>query len=181
MKIKPLFLKSIKQWRLNKMSFEETIEAFKKDNSKGERNFNVLIDDNGGMSFKLSMGDKPHVVYSGSPPGLGGEDKGASPLLLTLGVTGACIGTVIKFWARLMNVKIDNIQISMRGHINLCGIFGIGGHSAGFDNLKAVIRLTTSESEAKINELLKNVDSHCPIFLALRDPNPIEWDIRIKK
>ncbi|HUX98489.1 MAG TPA: OsmC family protein [Candidatus Deferrimicrobium sp.] len=163
------------------MSFEQTIETFKKDNSKGERKFNVRIEDNGAMSFKISMGEKPHVVLTGSPPGLGGDDKGASPLLLTLGVIGACIGTVIKFWAKLMKVKIDDIDISMRGNINLCGIFGIGDHKAAFTDLKPVVRITTSEDEAKINELLKNVDAHCLAYLLIRDANPIEWDVKIKK
>ncbi|MFX1294211.1 MAG: OsmC family protein [Promethearchaeota archaeon] len=163
------------------MSFKETIETFKSDNSKGERKFNVRIEDNGAMSFKISMGTKPHVVYTGSPPGLGGEDIGASPLLLTLGVIGSCIGTVIKFWARLMNVKIDDINISMRGNINLCGIFGIGDSKAAFDNLKPIVRIKSDEDEAKIKELLKNVDEHCPAFFLIRDGNPIEWDIKINK
>ncbi|MHA1378414.1 MAG: OsmC family protein [Candidatus Helarchaeota archaeon] len=163
------------------MGLKETLEAFKADNSKGERNFNVIIDDNGGMSFKVTMGQKPHVIISGSPPGLGGEDKGASPLLLTLGVTGACIGTVIKFWAQIMDLKIDNIQISMRGHINLCGIFGIGNYSPGFDNLKAIVRLTTNEDKSKIDEMIKEVDTHCPIFALCRAANPLEYDVRIKK
>ncbi|NVM53423.1 MAG: OsmC family protein [Candidatus Helarchaeota archaeon] len=162
------------------MSFEQTIATFKSDSSKGERKFNVRIEDNGGMSFKMSMGGKPHVVLSGTPPGLGGEDKGASPLLLTLGVIGACIGTVIKFWAKLMNVKIDDIDISMRGNINLAGIFGIGDHKAAFSDLKPIVRLTTSENEAKISELLKNVDEHCPAFFLVRDSSPIEWDIKTK-
>ena len=163
------------------MGLEEILEIIKKDNSKGDRNFNVIIEDNGGMSFKMTMGGKPHVVFSGTPPGLGGEDKGASPLLLTLGVTGACIGTVIKFWAKMMKLKIDNIQISMRGHINLCGIFGIGDYTAALDNLKAIVRLTTSEDEAKIDELIKQVDIHCPIFLLCREKNPVEYDVKIKK
>ncbi|MHA1267455.1 MAG: OsmC family protein [Candidatus Helarchaeota archaeon] len=162
------------------MGLKETLEVFEKDNSKGERKFNVRIEDNGGMSFKITMGAKPHVVYSGSPPGLGGEDKGPSPLLLTLGAIGACIGTVIKFWAAKDGIKIDNIDISMRGDFNLCGIFGIGGHKAAFTNLKPVVRLTTSEDKAKIDELLKNVEAHCPAYFLIRDSNPIQWEVRIK-
>jgi uncharacterized OsmC-like protein len=163
------------------MGFEETYETFKKDNSKGERKFNVRIEDNGAMSFKLSMGDPPQVVYTGSPPSLGGEDKGASPLLLTLGVIGACIGTVMKFWAKIMKLKIDNIDISMRGNINLSSIFGLGAGKAAFTDLTPVVRITTSEDEAKIKELLKQVDAHCPAYFLIRDANPIEWDIKIKK
>ena len=132
------------------------------------------------MSFKISMGDKPHVIYSGSPPSLGGENKGPSPLLLTLGVVGACIGTVIKFWAKLTDVKIDNIDISMRGNINLSSIFGIGDQKAAFTGLKPVVRITSSEDKSKIDELLKNVDAHCPAFFLVRDGSPIEWDIKLK-
>ena len=161
------------------MGFAETYETFKGDSSKGARKFNVRIEDNGGMSFKVTMGGKPHVVLTGTPPGLGGEDKGASPLLLTLGVIGACIGTVIKFWSKIMDVKIDDIDISMRGNINLSGIFGIGDHKAAFTDLKPVVRIKSSESEAKINELLKNVDEHCPAFFLVRDSGPIEWDIKL--
>ena len=162
------------------MGLKETLEAFKADNSKGERNFNIRIEDNGGMSFKISMGDKPHVIISGSPPGLGGEDKGPSPLLITLAAIGSCIGTVIKFWAVKDDIKIDNIDISMRASINLCGIFDIGGHKAAFSNFKPVVRLTTKEDKAKIDALLKNVEAHCPAFFLCRDQNPIEWDIKIK-
>ncbi|MHA1650468.1 MAG: OsmC family protein [Candidatus Helarchaeota archaeon] len=162
------------------MGLKETLETFKADNAKGIRKFNVRIEDNGAMSFKVSMGEKPHVVFTGSPPGLGGEDKGPSPLLLTLGVIGACIGTVIKFWAQIMDIKIDNIDISMRGNINLCGIFGIGDHKAAFTDLKPIVRITTSEDKAKIDELLKNVEEHCPAFFLIRDANPIEWDVKLK-
>lgn len=163
------------------MSFEKTMDVFKGDESKGERKFNVRIEDNGAMSFKISMGGKPHVIYSGSPPGLGGEDKGASPLLLTLGAIGACIGTIIKFWAKSMDLKIDEIDISMRGNINLCGIFGIGDHKAAITGFKPIVRLTTSEDEAKVNELLKNVNEHCPAFFMIREASPIEWDVKINK
>ncbi|MHA1132413.1 MAG: OsmC family protein, partial [Candidatus Helarchaeota archaeon] len=137
------------------MGLKETLEAFEADNSKGERNFNIRVEDNGGMSFKITMGGKPHVIYSGSPPGLGGEDKGPSPLLLTLAALGSCVGTILKFWAAKDNIKIDNIDISMRGNINLCGIFGIGGHKAAFSGLKPVVRITTSEDENTIKNLLK--------------------------
>lgn len=163
------------------MSFKESYDTFTADSSKGMRKFNVRIEDNGGMSFKLSMGEKPHVVYTGAPPGLGGENKGPSPLLLTLGVIGSCIGSVIKFWALIMNVKFDNIDISMRGNINLSSIFGIGDQKAAFTDLKPVVRLTTSEDEAKVNELLKNVEEHCPAYFLIRDSNPIEWSVKIKK
>jgi uncharacterized OsmC-like protein len=163
------------------MSIEQTIEALKKDNTKGERKFNIRVEDAGPVSFKISMGEKPDVVITDSPAGLGGQDKGPSPLLLTLAAIGSCIGTVIKFWAKLMKLKLDNVDISMRGDINLCGIFGIGNHKAAFSNLKPVVRISTSEPENKINELLKNVDEHCPAFFLIRDANPIEWDIKIKK
>jgi uncharacterized OsmC-like protein len=163
------------------MSLKETLTAFKADPSKGERKFNIRIEDNGGMSFKISMGDKPHVIYSDSPPSLGGEDKGASPLLMTLGVIGACVGTVIKFWAKVMEVKIDNIDISMRGNINLSSIFGIGNQKAAFSDLKPVVRLTTSEDKAKIDALLKNVDEHCPAFFLVRDANFLKWDVKIEE
>ena len=162
------------------MSFEQRIEIFKGDSSKGERKFNVRIEDNGGMSFKISMGGKPHIVLTGTPPGLGGEDKGASPLLLTLGVIGACIGTVIKFWSKLLNIKIDDIDISMRGNINLSSIFGIGDQKAAFSDLKPVVRITSSEDKGKIDELLKEVDAHCPAFFLVRNSSPIEWDIKLK-
>lgn len=162
------------------MGLKETLEAFKADNSKGERKFNVRIEDNGGMSFKISMGDKPDIIYSGSPPSLGGNDEGASPLLLTLGALGACVGTVIKFWAAKDGIKIDNVDISMRGNINLSSIFGIGDEKACFTDLKPVVRLTTKEDKAKIDALLKNVLDHCPAFFLARDNCSMEWDIKIK-
>jgi uncharacterized OsmC-like protein len=166
-----------------KEKFLETYKAIEKDPESGERHFNVPVEFDGDVRFKMTMDVSKHVVFTDSPAGLGGTDKAASPLFLTLGAIGACIGTVIMFWSRILDIKIDDVKIFSRAHINLAGLLGIGGgkYKPGFDQLEPIVEITSNEEQAKIDQLMEKVNTHCPIFFNLRNESPIEWKVRKKQ
>ena len=116
-------------------SFKETYNAIKADWNAGEKNFNVeceMLSD--GMQVKCTMGAKPFELIIDAPPGLDGTNEGPSPLLVILSSIGACIIAVTKFWAKIMNIKIEEMKVYSRGHINLGAIFGIDDSKlAGYD------------------------------------------------
>jgi len=107
-------------------SFKETYEAIKEDVSKGEKNFNVTCEMlSEGMQCKVTMGASKHEVIIDAPAGLDGTDQGASPLLAILGSIGACIIAVTRFWALIMDIKIESMTVNSRGHINLAAILDL--------------------------------------------------------
>jgi uncharacterized OsmC-like protein len=164
-------------------SFKETYEAIKKDWGAGEKNFNVkceMLDE--GMQCKLTMGAKPHVMMIDAPGGLDGTDEGPSPLLAILGAIGACIIAVTKFWAKIMEINITELEVYSRGHINLGAIFGIDDTKLpGYDKLEPVIRIKADAPEEKINELMDKVFTHCPVITNFGGASEIKPKVQIRK
>ena len=143
-------------------SFNETYEAIKADWAAGEKNFNIectMLPE--GMQVECIMGNpagEPFKLLIDAPGGLDGSNKGPSPLLAILASIGACIIAVTRFWAKIMNIEIEELKVYSRGHINLGAIFGLDDSKlAGYDKLEPVIRIKANASEEKINELMDKV------------------------
>jgi uncharacterized OsmC-like protein len=164
-------------------SFKETYDAIKADWNAGEKNFNVECEMlSEGMQVKCTMGAKPFELIIDAPPGLDGTNEGPSPLLVILTSVGACIVAVTKFWAKIMDIEIEELKVFSRGHINLGAIFGIDDSKlAGYDKLEPVVRIKANASEEKINELMDKVFSHCPIITNMGGASPIKPKIQIRK
>jgi uncharacterized OsmC-like protein len=167
-------------------SFKETYEAIKKDWGAGEKNFNIecdMLPD--GMQVKCIMGNPggdPFELLIDAPGGLGGTNKGPSPLLVILSSIGACIIAVTRFWALIMNIEIEEMKVFSRGHINLGAIFGIDDSKlAGYDQLEPVIRIKANASEEKINELMDKVFNHCPVITNFGGASKITPKVQIRK
>ncbi|MHA1106503.1 MAG: OsmC family protein [Promethearchaeota archaeon] len=165
------------------MGFEEMFEKMKNDISVGERNFNVTINSlDEGMQTEVIMGASKHRFVVDSPEPMGGTDAGPSPLLYLLGSLGACLMSLIRFWARIMNVQIDSIRINSRGHINLASIFGLAEDLLpGFDKIEPVITIKSPESQEKIDELMDKVYAHTPGIIAFCQENPVNCKVRLRK
>ena len=165
------------------MGFKEVYEAMKEDISLGERDFNVTINSlDEGMQSEIIMGASKHRFIVDSPKPMGGTDGGPSPLLYLLGSLGACLMSLIKFWAKIMDIQIDSVKINSRGHINLASIFGLADHLLpGFDKIEPVISIKSPASQEKIDELMEKVYSHTPVITAFCQESPVNCRVRLKK
>ena len=163
------------------MGFKETYEAVKKNYEAGQKNFNVkceMLEE--GMQTKVDMGDGFEILID-APEGLGGTNKGPSPLLVILGVIGACIIAVVKFWALIEDIKIEKMEIYSRGKINLSGIFGIDPNELpGYTDFEPVIRIKADAPKEKIEELLDRALKHCPVMTNMGGATPIKPRIQIQ-
>ena len=166
-------------------SFKETYEAIKTDWNNGEKNFNIeceMLQE--GMQVKCIMGNptgEPFELLIDAPGGLDGTNKGPSPLLVILSSIGACIIAVTKFWAKIMSIKIEELKVFSRGHINLGAIFGIDDAKlAGYDKLEPVIRIKADVPDEKINELMDNVFKHCPVITNFGGASKIKPKVQIR-
>ncbi|MBY8989518.1 MAG: OsmC family protein [Candidatus Lokiarchaeota archaeon] len=135
-----------------------------------------------GMQVECTMGAKSFKLLIDAPSGLDGTNEGPSPLLVILASIGACIIAVTRFWAKIMNIKIESMMVNSRGHINLGAIFGIDDNLlAGYDKLEPVIRIKADASDDKIHELMDKVLSHCPIITNMGGASPIKPKVQIRK
>ncbi len=167
-------------------SFKETYEAIKADYANGEKNFNIECDMlSEGAQVMCTMGNPggdPFKLLIDAPLGLDGTNKGPSPLLVILSSIGACIIAMINFWAKIMDVKIEELKVFSRGHLNLGALFGIDDSKvAGYDKLEPVIRIKADASEEKINELIDKAFTHCPVITNFSGATKITPKIQIRK
>ncbi len=164
-------------------SFKETYEVIKTDWNAGEKNFNVECEMLPvGMQVKCTMGAKPFELIIDAPPGLDGTNEGPSPLLVILSSIGACIIAITRYWAKIMDIEIEEMKVFSRGHINLGAIFGIDDSKlAGYDRLEPVIRIKANASEEKINELMDKVFIHCPVLTNFGGASKIIPKVQIRK
>ncbi len=164
-------------------SFKETYNAIKEDVANGEKNFNVsctMLDD--GMQCNVVMGASNHEFLIDAPVGLDGTDKGPSPLLAILGAIGACIIAVTRFWALIMDIKIESLTVNSRGHINLGALFGIDDNLLpGYDKLEPVIRIKADAPKEKIEEMMEKVLTHCPVITNFNGASPIKPKVQIRE
>ena len=164
-------------------SFKETYEAIKEDVTKGEKNFNVSCEMlSEGMQCKVTMGASSHEILIDAPIGLDGTDEGASPLLAILGSIGACIIAVTRFWALIMDIKIESMTVNSRGHLNLAGIFGIDDKiPPGYDKLEPIVRIKADAPKEKVEEMMEKVFTHCPVIYNFNGPTPIKYKLQIRE
>jgi uncharacterized OsmC-like protein len=164
------------------MGFKETYEAIKEDISKGEKNFNVkceMMKD--GLQCKTIMGASNHEFIIDAPAGLDGTDEGPSPLLAILSAIGACIIAVTRFWAKIMDIEIEEMTVHSRGHINLAAIFGLNDDLLpGYDKLEPVVRIKANAPKEKVEEMMDKVMSHCPVITNFGGASPIQPKIQVK-
>jgi len=81
-----------------------------------------------------------------------------------------------------MDIKIEEMKVFSRGHINLGALFGIDDSKlAGYDNLEPVIRIKADASEEKINELMDKVFTHCPVITNFGGASKITPKVQIRK
>jgi len=81
-----------------------------------------------------------------------------------------------------MDIKINELEVFSRGHINLGAIFGIDDSKlSGYDKLEPVIRIKADASEEKINELMDKVLTHCPVITNFGGASPIQPKVQIRK
>ena len=164
-------------------SFKETYEKIKNDISAGEKNFNVkctMLKE--GLQTEMEMGGKPHIIISDAPAGLDGTDQGPSPLLVILSSIGACLVAVTRFWAKIMDIEIEELTVFSRGHINLAAIFGLDESlSTGYDKLEPVIKIKCNAPKEKVEEMMEKVFTHCPIMTNMTGSSPIVPKLKIKE
>lgn len=164
-------------------SFKETYNAIKENVANGEKNFNVsctMLND--GMQCNVVMGASKHEFLIDAPVGLDGTDKGPSPLLAILGAIGACIIAVTKFWALIMDIKIESLTVNSRGHINLAALFGIDDNLLpGYDKLEPIIRIKADAPKEKIEEMMEKVLTHCPVITNFNGASPIKPKVQIRE
>lgn len=112
------------------------------------------------------------------PPGVGGSDLAPNPVELTLAALGTCQEIMYSICAELMGVRLDEVEVSVKGLMDLRGMFDVDPHPApGFTRVEYRTRLKSPEPEARLRALAEMVESHCPVLDIFTRPIPVKGSV----
>ena len=117
---------------------------------------------------------RQHTYVVDEPASLGGDDSAANPVEVALGALIACQVVTYRFWAARLDVRLDDVEISAVGDLDVRGFFGLDDDvRPGFGDVRLEVRLTGPETAERYAELHAAVDAHCPVLDLLSNPTPV--------
>lgn len=106
--------------------------------------------------------------FSDEPEVGGGKNKGPRPLEYFLAGFAFCQQVQYVKYAALRDLKIENVEMDVKGYVDQRGILDIGDVESGFKNIKYEVKLETDESIETVKNLVEKVEDVCPAHAALK-------------
>lgn len=107
------------------------------------------------------------------PAALGGADTGPNPVEAVLAALGSCQAIVYRAYASALGLRLDRVEVDVRGRLDLRGFLGLAPVAAGYEEVTFQTRIESPEAPERIQELARLVEEHCPVLDILRRPVPV--------
>ena len=103
-------------------------------------------------------------VYTDEPASLGGTNSAPSPLETVLVALVGCDGVIINGVATAMKFGYAGVDFACESQIDVRGPKGVPGIRPYFETAKLDIIVYTDETDARFQQLRKNVEFRCPVM-----------------
>lgn len=144
---------------------EKLFETLKQNPALARITNKVKVSHKEKYSSQVKVGK--HKFIFDEDTAIGGTDLGPSPANTLLAAIGGCEVTTGYFWARRMGLKIENIEVRLKGTFDVRGLLGISEVNPGYQSIECKIKITSSEPAEKITELAQKIKKHCPVLNTL--------------
>ena len=123
---------------------------------------------------KTHTRDKPHVFVKDEPPVLLGSDKGANPVEYLLAGLAGCITTSLVAHAAAKGIKIDSIESTLEGDIDLQGLLQLDENvNPGYQGINISFKIESDASEETLQELIELAKKASPVVNTVSRPTPV--------
>ncbi len=118
--------------------------------------------------------DKPFILYGDEPDILLGIDRGPNPVEFVLHGLAGCLSTTFVYYAAAAGVKIDAIDYTLEGDVDVRGLLGISKEvRPGYQNIRVTFHVQSDAPEEKLQELVKLAQMRSPVFNTVSEPVPV--------
>lgn len=111
------------------------------------------------------------------PRALGGTDLGANPMEYMLGALMGCETVLMAIVAQERNFAYEGLEYDLRGTLDLRGLEGVAGIRPYFQEITGTVRVTTTEDEAALLDVAKEVERRCPVYTTLEAAD-VKFDVK---
>jgi uncharacterized OsmC-like protein len=117
---------------------------------------------------------QPFVLDNDEPAVLLGADQGANPVEQALHALAGCLTTSLVYHAAAQGIKIDEVESSFEGDLDLHGFLGLSDRVRnGYENIRVTFKIKADASEEKLRELCELARKRSPVFDIISNPTPI--------
>ena len=153
-------------------AFADTITRFTDDPSTGRVSPSVTATMANGHA-RLAAG--PFNWDTDLPPAVGGHNEAPSPTAYLLGALAGCAAAFMSATlAPQFGVDLDECSATASCRTDLGGLLGIEGAGTTLQGISVEIRVRSSSPADRVEAMQQAWLARCPVYLALRDPNPVE-------
>lgn len=164
----------------------ETTGAIRQNPSIAKFNFRAQNHWNGGGHNTTTINEfdgalqthkrnQPFVFQKDEPPVLLGTDQGANPVEYLLTALAGCLTTSSVYHAAARGIKIDQVEASLAGDLDLQGFLGMSDKVRnGYENIKVKFKVKGGDaSEETLKELVEIAQQRSPVFDIVSHPTPV--------
>ena len=163
----------------------ETIDSIKENSEIAKFNFRATNKWIGGTENHTTVRDfygacqtqkreTPHTFIKDEPEILLGKDRGANPVEYLLAGLAGCITTSLVAHAAVRGVKIDSIESTLEGDIDLQGLLQIDKSvNPGYQGINISFKIESDASEQVLQELIELAKNVSPVANTVSRPTPI--------
>jgi uncharacterized OsmC-like protein len=119
--------------------------------------------------------EKPFVLDNDEPPALLGEDRGPNPVEQVLHGLAGCITTTLVYHAAAKGIRIDEMETSFEGDLDLRGFLGLPGRTRnGYEEIRIKVRVKADATREQVEELVRLAERRSPVFDIVSNPVPVK-------
>ena len=162
----------------------ETIDSIKENPEIAKFNFRAQNKWNGGTVNQTSISDfdgacqthtrsKPYVFTKDEPPVLLGKDTGANPVEYLLAGLAGCVTTSLVAHASARGIKIDSIESTLEGDIDLHGLLQLDDTNPGYQGINISFKIESDAPKETLEELIQLARKASPVANTVSRPTPV--------
>jgi len=92
-----------------------------------------------------------------------------------------CITTTFVYYAAVHGVKIDEIESSYEGDLDLRGMLGLPGRTeAGYERIRVKFKVKSDAPREKLEELIDLAQKRSPAANSVMNPVPVSISLETK-
>jgi uncharacterized OsmC-like protein len=116
-------------------------------------------------------------LQSDEPLGLGGTDTAPNPVEQVLAALGNCLAVGYAANASAAGITIDELRISLDGHLDLRTFLGLADANAGYEAINVSVSIASDADDAQLADLHERVVGTSPVGHTLRRPVPVSIEL----
>lgn len=146
----------------------------------GDTVWSAIVTWNGGFRSEAVIRDFA-PLKSDEPAALGGTDTAPNPVEQLLAALGNCLAVGYAANATARGIEIENLEIRIDGDLNLESFLGLTPGHAGFNDIRARVKLDSPAPREELDDLHKTVLETSPVghTLGAAIPVAVELDSKV--